>query len=59
MSSKKPKEQEGWNLLKTASGNCKALEELFQNLGAKGKYHADSKLKDSEPSISFSNAKKR
>ena len=55
MPSKKRKEQERRNLLKKASGNCKALEELFQNSNAKGKYYAYSEIKDCEPGTSRSN----
>ena len=44
MPSKKQKGQERRNLLKKASGNCKALEKLFQNSATKGKYHANFEL---------------
>ena len=37
------------------SGNCKALVELFQNSAAKGKDHANSKLKNSESGVLCSN----
>ena len=36
-------------LLKKASGNCKALEELLWNSATKEKDHANSELKDSKP----------
>ena len=42
-------------MLKKASGNYKAPEELFQNSAENGKYYATSALKDFEPSASCSN----